>query len=68
MGGNCRVACLLAQVIGPADEGRGGTAPRRGDSLPGHPTTEHECASPYYKGYRSRALTIIHHIPSLGRG
>eukprot|EP00965_Chrysotila_dentata_P202143 6180965-Pleurochrysis_carterae.AAC.1 len=34
-------ASLLAQVIGSADEGRRGTAPRREDSLPGPPTTEH---------------------------
>eukprot|EP00965_Chrysotila_dentata_P231337 6198294-Pleurochrysis_carterae.AAC.1 len=61
-----KVASLLAQVIGPADKGRGGTAPRRGYSLPGPPTTEHECASPDYDGYRSRALTIIRHTPSLG--
>eukprot|EP00965_Chrysotila_dentata_P136177 4502319-Pleurochrysis_carterae.AAC.1 len=54
-----KVASLLAQVIGPADQGRGGTAPRRGDSLSGPPTTEHECASPDYDEYRSRALTII---------
>eukprot|EP00965_Chrysotila_dentata_P057409 1904387-Pleurochrysis_carterae.AAC.1 len=59
------VVSLLAHVIGLADEGRGGTAPRRGGSLPGPPTTEHECVSPDYDGYRSRALTIIHHTISL---
>eukprot|EP00965_Chrysotila_dentata_P017724 589537-Pleurochrysis_carterae.AAC.1 len=61
-----RVASLLAQVIGPTDVGCGGTAPRKGDSLLGPPATEHECISLDYNGYRPRALTIIHHTPSLG--